>query len=107
MRIPLETFAELLAGTAAASSHAPALGKKFPAGDLKHLVAAAYATGHMRIAYAGEDPVAKVSIIFAVSAKSIPQSTGQWPTSLRWFFRSYGCRVRRSLTEHGWPMVGG
>ena len=70
MRIPLENFAELLAGTAAASSHASALGKKFPAGDLKHLVAAAYATGHMRIAYAGEDPVAKVSIILAVSAKA-------------------------------------
>ena len=70
LHLHAQNFAELLAGTAAASSHASALGKKFPAGDLKHLVAAAYATGHMRIAYPGEDPVAKVSIILAVSAKA-------------------------------------
>ena len=70
MGIPLETFAELLAGAAAASSHASALGKKFPAGDLKHLAAAAYATGHTHIAYAGENPLAKVSTILAVSAKA-------------------------------------
>ena len=60
MEISLETFFELLAGEGAASSHASALDMKFPAGDPKDLAAAAYATGHTRIAYAGEHPVAKV-----------------------------------------------
>ena len=70
MGVPLETFFELLVGAEAASSHAPALGTKFPAGDPKHLAAAAYATGHTRIAYAGEHPVAKVSTILIVSARA-------------------------------------
>lgn len=61
MEISLETFFELLAGAVAASSHASALGMKFPAEDPKDLAAAAYATGRTRIAYEGEHPVAKVS----------------------------------------------
>jgi uncharacterized protein involved in high-affinity Fe2+ transport len=61
MEISLEISFELLAGVGAASSHASALGMEFPAGDPKDLAAAAYATSHMRIAYAGEHPLAKES----------------------------------------------